>query len=71
MTAEGRRYVELTAELKVLDDRDPRYAEVADAMDRIWWKLGELERQEIEGCLIALDEVERTGKGYPPAESDE
>src|SRR5680860_294592 len=71
MSAEGRCYVEFASELKALAATDPRYGEVVGEMDRIWWSLGEPEREEIEGLLIAIDEVERSGKGYPPAESDE
>lgn len=70
MTAEGRRYVELAAELKALDASASRYDEVADEMDRIWWRLSEPEREEIDGILIAIDEVDRTGKGHPPAETE-
>lgn len=71
MTDEGKRYVELAAELEKLDGASQRYDEVAGEMDRIWWELSEPERDEINGLLIALDEVARNGKGYPPAESDE
>ena len=67
MTDEGRRYVGLAAVLKDLDSDEPRYFEVVDEMDQIWRRLAELERDEINGLLIAIDEVERTGKGYPPA----
>ena len=68
MTGAGRRYVELATELKKLVGDDPRYGEVVGAMDRIWSQLGETERDEINGLLICLDEVDRTGKGYPPAD---
>jgi hypothetical protein len=68
MTAEGRRYVELAADLKNLASANPRYGEVVGEMDRIWKHLVEPEREEIEGLLIAIDEVERTGKGFPPSE---
>jgi hypothetical protein len=66
-----RRYVELGEEMKTLNYKAPRYLEVLGEMDRIWAGLSELEREEIEGLLIAIDEVERTGKGYPPAEAVE
>ena len=69
MTDEGKRYVKLSEDLKVLEGSDPRYGEVSAEMDRIWWRLSELEREEIEGLLIAIDVVERTGKGYPPSET--
>jgi hypothetical protein len=69
MTDEGKRYVDLADELKALSAGAPRYAVVAGEMDRIWRCLSELEREEIDGLLIAIDEVERTGKGYPPANS--
>lgn len=71
MTDDGRRYVGLGAELEVLDADSPRYDEVTDEMDRIWGQIGEMERLEIEGLLFALDEVKRTGKGYPPSEEPE
>lgn len=67
MTDEGKRYVDLAAELKALSAGATRYAEVAGEMDRIWWRLSEPECEEVNGLLIAIDEVERTGKGYPPA----
>jgi hypothetical protein len=70
VTGEDNLYVEFVAELKLLDASAPRYVEITAEMDRIWWQLSEPEREEIEGLLIAIDEVERTGKGYPPAESD-
>ena len=70
MTDEGRRYVELAAELKVLRANDARYGEVSGEMERIWGQLSEPEREEVDGLLIAIDEVERTGKGYPPAEDE-
>ena len=70
MTDDGKRYVELAAELKVLRASDARYGEVSGEMDRIWWRLSEPEQEEVEGLLIAIDEVERTGKGYPPAEAE-
>ena len=68
MTAEGTRYVELAAELKKIAGNVPRYTEIAGEMDRIWGNLTDLEREEIDGLLISIDEVERTGKGYPPAD---
>lgn len=70
MTDEGRRYVELAAELKLLDANASRYDEVSAEMDRLWWQLGDSEQEEIEGFLIAADEVECIGNGYPPAGSD-
>ena len=65
MTDEGRHYVEFAAALKALAATDPRYSEVIAEMDHIWWRLGEPEREEIEGLLIAIDEVERTGRAIP------
>jgi hypothetical protein len=67
MTDEGKRYVGLAAVLKDLEADEPRYYEVVDEMDQIWRRLSEPERDEINGLLIAIDEVERTGEGYPPA----
>lgn len=62
MTNEGKRYVELAAVLKDLDADAPHYDEVLDEMDQIWWHLGKLERAEINGLLISIDEVERMKK---------
>lgn len=67
MTDEGKRYVDLVEELKTLDRANVRYAEVSGEADRIWWTLSESEQEEIEGLLFAIDMVERTGRGYPPA----
>lgn len=67
MTDEGRRYVGLAVVLKDLNSDEPRYFKIIDEMDQIWWRLGELEHDEINGILIAIDEVEHTGKGHPPA----
>lgn len=69
MTDEGRRYVELAEVLKDLDADDPRYDEGVDEADQIWRRLGAAEREQINGLLFALDEVARTGKGYPLANS--
>jgi hypothetical protein len=68
LTDARRRYVECAGELKKLSGNTPRYAEIVGEMDRIWSQLGESEHDEITGLLIAIDEVERTGNGYPPAE---
>lgn len=70
MTNEGKRYVGLGVVLKDLDVDEQRYDEVVGEMDQIWGRLGELERDEINGLLFAIDEVERTGKGYPLANLD-
>lgn len=71
MTDEGNRYVGLAALLNDLDADEPRYHAVAGEMDQIWRSLTEPEREEINGLLIAIDEVERTGNGYPPASTDD
>lgn len=68
MTTEGKRYVGFAALLNDLDADDPRYHVIVGEMEQIWRSLTEPEREEINGLLIVIDEVKRTGKGYPPAD---
>lgn len=67
MTDAGRRYVGLAAELEALKVGSPHYWEILGEMERIWEMLDDPEHEEVEGILIAINEVEHMGKGYPPA----
>lgn len=68
MTEQATRYLAIADELKSVDATSPRYGDLIAEADRIWWMLSESEHEQIEGLLFAIDEVDRTGKGYPPAE---
>jgi len=67
VTSAGKRYVDLAELLRTLRDDDPQRAEIDADMEQIWRRLDPMERDEIHGLFIALDEVDRTGMGYPRA----